>query len=299
MIRFECPRCGQPVEVEEAFAGHKGRCPDCQQVIDIPGASPPQGPPGQAEDASRPLSTDDLGGRGPRHLTLPASITSVVVPAPGEQAAAPPGRLLAIAGLVLGCVPIVSIVGFVLAAAACSQASRGNGSPEVRRLARAAVLVAIIMTAVSVLFGLVVLVSVFQEAHYRDMLEDCQQSLATVAAQLDDYAAEPKHAGRYPASLSALDTSGHVGYYGYSDRCPETDMPFGYVAGLKPDTTSKAIILYDARPAHGCRTLFWARPPGRNVQRLNGDVEFLSEEDFAREMTEQRRRLRSSAGGEG
>ena len=36
MIRFRCPHCGGPVRVASICAGRKGRCPSCQQTLDIP-----------------------------------------------------------------------------------------------------------------------------------------------------------------------------------------------------------------------------------------------------------------------
>jgi len=35
MIRFRCKNCGQKICVEDDFAGNKGRCPHCKQIISI------------------------------------------------------------------------------------------------------------------------------------------------------------------------------------------------------------------------------------------------------------------------
>jgi len=284
MIRFECPGCGQPVEVEDAFAGHRGRCPDCGRVVDIPGRSP--GPEPLGEEAPPPAEsafTDEAGGRGPRRLTLPESVTSVVARAPGETAPRPAWRSMAVAGLVLGCVPPASVIGIVLAGMAYSQAPHAGA----RRLARAALTVAIVMTVAGFGLGLALLVAVFQDAYHREMAETCRQNLATVHGELDGYATG--HGGRYPASLAELNAGGHVFYFGDEDRCPQTGERFGYVAGLAPDPAGRAIVLFDPEPAHGCRTLLWRTPPGRNVCRLSGDVEFLAEKAFQREMAAQKR----------
>lgn len=38
-IRFKCPECQHGVHIESEFANKKGRCPECDAVIDIPGFS--------------------------------------------------------------------------------------------------------------------------------------------------------------------------------------------------------------------------------------------------------------------
>src|SRR5215469_4876507 len=49
-IRFNCPRCGQNLTVEERGAGMLVNCPNCQKQIEIPrptaplNISPPSGP---------------------------------------------------------------------------------------------------------------------------------------------------------------------------------------------------------------------------------------------------------------
>lgn len=39
MIRFDCKHCGNSVRVADSFAGKKGRCPSCKQIVQIPAAS--------------------------------------------------------------------------------------------------------------------------------------------------------------------------------------------------------------------------------------------------------------------
>ena len=36
MLRFGCNNCGYKFKVPDEFAGRKGKCPNCQQVINIP-----------------------------------------------------------------------------------------------------------------------------------------------------------------------------------------------------------------------------------------------------------------------
>ena len=41
-IAFSCPRCGRSYQVEAQLAGKKARCKDCQEVMRVPLASPPE-----------------------------------------------------------------------------------------------------------------------------------------------------------------------------------------------------------------------------------------------------------------
>jgi len=40
-LKFECPRCGQHLAVEERAAGMTVKCPSCEEKIGIPGGAPP------------------------------------------------------------------------------------------------------------------------------------------------------------------------------------------------------------------------------------------------------------------
>ena len=39
-----CPHCNKSFQAREAYAGRRGRCPQCKGVIQVPGASAPSGP---------------------------------------------------------------------------------------------------------------------------------------------------------------------------------------------------------------------------------------------------------------
>jgi len=43
-IRFNCPRCGQHLAVEQRGAGMAVNCPSCNEQIEIPGSTPPAVP---------------------------------------------------------------------------------------------------------------------------------------------------------------------------------------------------------------------------------------------------------------
>lgn len=300
MIRFECPHCGQPVEVDHKFAGRRGRCPGCGGIVTIaapdadaspsPGAAAESPAAGQAPPATRPppsVFADQAADRGPRKLTLPESVLAVQ-PGPVDQRAVGSGRGLPWTALVLACLPLVSALGIVLSRAAATQA-RQSGDASGRRVAGWATRIGILMTVLSAALAVLVMISAGQERRADDLAEECLQSLSTTFGELESYAIE--HQGRYPASLGDMEGSAHM-YLGWGrfvegDLCPETEREFGYVVGLKSEPKSSKIVLYDSKPSHGCRTLLWGRPQGRNVCRSSGATEFLAEEQFQRQMAAQ------------
>ena len=36
MIEFDCPECGEPLEIPDRMAGRRTRCLECDEVIDVP-----------------------------------------------------------------------------------------------------------------------------------------------------------------------------------------------------------------------------------------------------------------------
>ena len=45
MPRVQCPRCKTQLELDAAWAGKQGKCPNCQSVLKIPGRADPSPPP--------------------------------------------------------------------------------------------------------------------------------------------------------------------------------------------------------------------------------------------------------------
>lgn len=54
-IRFECPHCGRSIKVPDEFAGKRGKCPHCKQVVIAPAPKEPE-----------PLAPREVGGAAPR-----------------------------------------------------------------------------------------------------------------------------------------------------------------------------------------------------------------------------------------
>lgn len=89
-IRFQCPSCREPVRVDKQFAGAKGRCPSCDQVVEIPHADQalpdePEAPASSANDATDEFDNTEIS-------RLAAAITGEQAPRrqPGRVPPPPP-----------------------------------------------------------------------------------------------------------------------------------------------------------------------------------------------------------------
>lgn len=294
MIRFPCPHCGEPVEVDEAFAGRKGRCPDCSAVVTIPETSPPEtdrpghprGGGSASEDAPPPADP-----HAPRRMTLPASVREVraCVPEPNQSGVAP---ALAGSALALAFVPMLSIAGLILGGVARSQLAGDCDqarSRRLRRMAGTAMIVGGSVTVLTVVGAVLLWTAAAIEANCLEMRHWCEANLTALHTELSSWAS--MH-GRYPPRLSDLSSVGspmmHMGRYHYLTRdCPASEYFYGYVSDLTPAPGSSEIVVYDAVPAHGFQTPLAREPEGRCVLRQNGTVDFLDEATFQREMAAQ------------
>ncbi|MBP8304345.1 MAG: hypothetical protein KBE04_09485 [Phycisphaerae bacterium] len=95
MMRLHCPACGRALQVQEALAGKRGRCPRCKATILIPDPAPPcpQSPPTQAEEMGLPERQMRLKERPPDGPSLEASPPAWAVPEPAAPAPAGPKGL--------------------------------------------------------------------------------------------------------------------------------------------------------------------------------------------------------------
>jgi hypothetical protein len=301
MIRFECPHCRCSVEIDDSFAGRRGRCPGCQAVIAIPAGAPPgSAPPGPSVGTPgappRPSAApwSDVGLHGPRKLTIPESITLVAPASPATAAQPPPdaGRGLTIVGLIFSFLPVLSAVGIVLGAIGWRRAARA-GQRRLKRLAIAATFLGILVTLATGVLVVAVFVSAIQEMTAAQRSEQCRMYLTQLGVELDSYAND--HDSHYPPGLSSTSGSHSFSYFGWSTECPDTHQTFAYVAGLKHDPADRSILVYDARSAHGASSWFFNAPAGRNVRRVDGTDSFLPEEQFQKEFQDQEKRRGQAA----
>lgn len=72
-IKFTCPHCGTPLNVKSELAGKRGRCPQCQEKIEIPKEDAPGGAAATVAAASM--------------ATQPASVSNPAAQAPGSTPA--------------------------------------------------------------------------------------------------------------------------------------------------------------------------------------------------------------------
>jgi len=129
MIQFQCPHCGQKMQVDDAHAGRRGTCPGCKQVVEIPGLAAPQPPAGSAPGAAPGSPGPAEPGRPP-----PPSGPAAEAPPTGGAAGAGGGKKrtsgLSIAALIcglLGCLGITAIAAVVLGILGIRDVNRNKG----------------------------------------------------------------------------------------------------------------------------------------------------------------------------
>ena len=79
MIRFVCEHCKELVRVKEAFAGRKGRCPNCGEIVTIPGERLPDGDDNVSALAAA-LGEDEHDAELADTATVPPPPTSAAEP---------------------------------------------------------------------------------------------------------------------------------------------------------------------------------------------------------------------------
>jgi len=291
MIEFRCPHCGEGVEVEDRFAGRQGQCPECGRVIGIP--SPGAAAAGGASALQAPVI------HGPRRLSVPESVLSVdptalqAAGATGTVAGSGSESIFATprVALMLAPVPCVSVLGTVFGAISWSRAAKARQAHG-RRLAMVATVLGAVWTVAQVGLSIAVFVAAVHIGVVQGQAEECRQSLyyrggGLISEAMSSSGGAASGTVTLPEKLT---TAAHFGYY-YGERCPATDQEYGYIGGLTYDSSASTIILYDGKATHGYVTWLKTQPDGRNVYRMNGVVEFLTEEAFQKEMVEQGARL--------
>jgi hypothetical protein len=99
-IRFQCPSCRKPVRVDKQFAGAKGRCPSCDQVVEIPHADQalpdePEAPASSANDATEEFDNTEISRLAAAIIgqESPRRPAGRVPPPPPPPTAAPPDEI--------------------------------------------------------------------------------------------------------------------------------------------------------------------------------------------------------------
>ena len=89
-VQFQCPSCASVRSVDSRLLGHRIRCPDCDQFVDIPAANEMEGALGAAPhrgaDQSAASASTDSAGDGHTAKTSQASrVTESAVPYQEEK----------------------------------------------------------------------------------------------------------------------------------------------------------------------------------------------------------------------
>ncbi|MBN2582935.1 MAG: hypothetical protein JXL80_07700 [Planctomycetes bacterium] len=280
MIEFRCPHCGEGVEVDDQFAGLKGQCPECGKVIVIP--RPNDAPP---TDPAAAQSKPDI--HGPRRMAVPESVLSIdplaQVPATETAVTGPSSSITPGLSLLLAVLPCLSVLGLIFGGISWSRASKA-GRTRHRRVAIIATVLAAVWTLAQMAGGVALLAAAVQISIATSEEENCCAAMSYVGSDLTSQATSSAD-GTLPKRMTIS------GFTFYGDRCPANQRRFGYIGNLVYDSSARTIFLYDPEPAHGYATWLESRPDGRNVYRMDGTAEFLSEEAFQKEMSAQAAKL--------
>ncbi len=92
-IKFECPHCKSKLNVADALAGKRGKCPKCEKVVSIPTSQSGNAAPTRPSSASTPVPTQGSKPAAPGSSAPPAvppkKPTSASTPPPPPKPAPP------------------------------------------------------------------------------------------------------------------------------------------------------------------------------------------------------------------
>jgi hypothetical protein len=72
-FKFVCPACGQHMQCERAYVGHKTNCPGCNAEVRVPFSNSPGGAPGALPRAELVLDAAADPSKDPGQPSLPAT----------------------------------------------------------------------------------------------------------------------------------------------------------------------------------------------------------------------------------
>lgn len=86
MIRFKCPKCAASIKVADEFAGKKGKCPSCRNVVEVPKSAAASGVDLVPMNEAKPRAPKPAAVKPP----FPAAIQKK--PAPAATSRTPPAK---------------------------------------------------------------------------------------------------------------------------------------------------------------------------------------------------------------
>jgi len=132
-IQFHCAGCGQPIEVDDEYAGRVAVCPHCRQVTSVPSAStftPGGGASPREPEMGAPVGGGTDGGGVPRVPPTPSPVDVSPAPRRGQGLAHYAFICTAITGLLF---LVVVVASMKLALQHGSLATRPSG-PDLEQL---------------------------------------------------------------------------------------------------------------------------------------------------------------------
>lgn len=264
-INVQCPSCGQPYSLDDAFAGKRAKCSACGAIVDVPMPVVPVAPP---------------AGPAPYHL------------GPGHPPAAPVSSTsgLAVSALVLAIVPLclTQVLGIVLGIVALFRIRSSDGRLKGQGLAVSGIIVGVAWGVLQL--GLIV-PAVFR-AREAARTSACQCNLKQIGLAFHMYCSDYDEYA--PCTTSNSDQEWYDLLKPYTDGldafcCPANDAstPDNSYVYMFSDRSvriyqirrpSETIVVYETSPG--------AHRGGRNVLFVDGHVEWMIEDRFARALEE-------------
>jgi hypothetical protein len=203
MIRFLCPNCETPMEVDESFAGRRARCPTCGNSLKIPKAGDAAGPGSRVAPQATGPTAVKINGESVE-IRPPLDPMAIVSAALAAVALISPvlcggilGRLFYPSGWMIGFIfgAILALLASVFGLSGYYNVRRSRGRRAGRLIAAIGMLGGL---GLFIVFGAGAVVATVRVA----LRPSCEDNLKVIYVALREYAG--KHDGALPRDLAIL-----------------------------------------------------------------------------------------------